>query len=374
MFLEEAVKKEKVSAITDFDEAFIKECEEFLAGNENASFYHHPLWLKLLAMETLQQHYYIIYRDINGTIAGVMPLLQTKGLPFNAFGVLSRKRISSLPRTPFAGPLANNQRVGAKLIDKAIEIQNEHPDSLLQLKTNHKISYDNQNFRVMEWRKAFVKVIPGKNEPLKFEDHRAEKNILKYVKKAAQNGVKFRQADNPADLLEWYKLYLNRMRFHRVPARSFLFFTFCWEKLKPAGMMDLNLAVLENGGKEEILGGNINFKFNNVYYGAFNAGNMEKSGLMFGDFLMFNQLLMLQEKGFSRYDIGEVPAGHSSLEIYKKKWGMEQEQIYHSYYGEDAGKIEDLDFFEGDKLSVKLWRKIPLTITAYTGKIINKRL
>lgn len=374
MLLEEAVRKDKVSVVTNLNDPFIKECDEFLGGCSNASFFHHPLWLKILALETLQPYCYLVCRDINGAIEGIMPLLKTKGLPFNAFGVLSRKRLSSLPRTPFAGPLTHNHSVCAKLIEKGIEIQKGDPGSLLQIKTNCKVQCNNPDFRIMEWRKAFIKNIPGKNEPLKFEDHRNEKNILKNVRNAAKCGVNFRQAESKADLLEWYKLYLNRMRFHKVPARSFLFFTYCWDLLKPVGMMDLNLAVWKNKGKEELLGGSINYKYKSVCYGAFNAGNMDKSGLMFGDFLMFSQLLMLQEQGYSHLDLGEVPAGHSRLETYKKKWGMEQVQMYHSYYGEDAGKIEDLDFFEGDKLSTKLWRKVPLTVTACAGRIINRRL
>jgi hypothetical protein len=314
----EAERKEKVSVVTDLRDEFINECTEFIGRCSNASFFHHPLWLKILTMETLQPYCYIVCRDNNNEIEGIMPLLKTKGLPFNAFGVLSKKRISSLPRTPFAGPLANNRQVCTKLIKKGIEIQKGDPGSLLQIKTNCRIQCDNANFRVMEWRKAFIKEVPGKNEPLKFEDHRNEKNILKNVRNAEKSGVKFRQAEDPADLLEWYKLYLIRMRFHKVPARSFLFFKYCWELLKSAGMMDLNLAVQENGGKEEVLGGSINFKYNNICYGAFNAGNMEKSGLMFGDFLMFSQLLMLQENGYTHFDLGEVPAGHSRLEKYKK--------------------------------------------------------
>ncbi|MDP4115105.1 MAG: hypothetical protein Q8903_03175, partial [Bacteroidota bacterium] len=191
---EKLLYKEGITVTTELCDDIIKECDEFLKGNEKASFYHHPLWLKILSMESGQPYYCLISRDGSGLINGILPLLKTRGIPFNSFGALSSRRISSLPRTPFAGPLTLSQQVAAEMVEKAIEIQNENPNYLLQLKTDYKIDYPDSGLRTIEWRKSFIKKIPGPEESLKFEDHRADKNILKNVRKAEQANIKFRQA------------------------------------------------------------------------------------------------------------------------------------------------------------------------------------
>ncbi len=377
MFIEEkdTISENTITLINELNQGIIRDCNEYLLSNPDARIYHHPLYLRVLSIESKQTCQLIISRNTEGKINGLMPLLRTKGIPFGPNPIVCAKRLSSLPRTPYAGALADDSKVFSQILETLKEMSEEYSGSLIQVKTDNPSKYSEKGFKSIEWRKTFIKDIPPPGEPVKFESRKDERDILRDIRRADEHNVKFRNAESLDDVKKWYWLYLERMRFHRVPARSFLFFKSCWEILKPAGLMDLHLTVLETGKSYEILSGNLNYKFGDHYFGGFKAGNMSKSYLMFGDFLLFNEIQMIQEQGFRSYDLGEVPGGSHNLERYKRRWGARMVQIYHHYCGSNCSNISDnLEIPGEDNLSTKIWRKVPLPMTAAIGNIINARL
>lgn len=370
------VTESTITLITDLNPGIVQDCTEYLLSKSEAKIYHHPLYLKVLSLESRQPFCIIISRNIEGKINGLMPILRTKGIPFGPNRVICSKRLSSLPRTPYAGVLADCKEAFNKILETAKELSEDYSGSLVQIKTdNFSNNYSESGFKSIEWRRTFIKEIPPKGEPIKFESRKDERDILRDIRRANEHNVKFRNAESLDDLKNWYLLYLERMRFHRVPARSFRFFKSCWEILRPAGLMDLHLTVIGDDNSYEILSGNFNYKFRDNYFGGFKAGNMAKSYLMFGDFLMFNEMQMIQEQGFRFYDLGEVPGGSHNLERYKRRWGAGTVQIYHHYYGSDTAEIsENLELSGNENLTTKMWRLVPLPVTAAIGKLINARL
>ncbi|MDP4117040.1 MAG: hypothetical protein Q8903_12965, partial [Bacteroidota bacterium] len=117
-----------ISILSAFDADVIKECEVYLLSNDNAHFYHHPYWLNILSEETGQPFYYLISRNAENKINGILPLLHTKGIPFGPVDVLSSKRLASLPRTPFAGPVADNDKIKALLLQSVKALSGEYSD------------------------------------------------------------------------------------------------------------------------------------------------------------------------------------------------------------------------------------------------------
>jgi len=139
--------------------------------------------------------------------------------------------------------------------------------------------------------------------------------------------------------------------------------------------MQLNLAVIEKEGSSEIISGNFNFIFRDIFLSGFKAGQLKKNNLLAGDFLVYNEILFMQENNFQFYDLGETPDNHKSLINYKLKWGAEPERVYHNFYGEKSLLVKKgLDFKGDSSLSTKLWRIMPLKVTEIAGGIINSRL
>jgi len=359
---------------TNLSDELIKEIVAFLIANKDATFYHHPLWLKVISIESDQEYYYIIHRNYNNKIDGVLPLMKTKGLPFGIHGVLGAKRLSSLPRTPYCGPIASNQLVTNILLYEAQKLS-KSLECLLQIKSTSTLNNSEIGIQSFLWRKNFIKDIPEKGEQLLFRDHKTERDILRNIKRAKSNGIQLYQAQSIHDIKMWYEIYLEKMRFHGVPARPFIFFEACWNILKPAGLIDINLAIQKDLNNTKILAGNINFKFKKTLYGGFKSGDMKNAKIMYGDYIMFNELLDLQENSFDHYDLGEVSKNSVSLERYKKKWGVNQTNLFHSYLENDVNlNSTTLDTDPSNDLFKKIWRHVPLKMTGKVGTIVNKFL
>ncbi len=358
----------------DLTSELIIELEEYIKLHPHARFYHHPLYLKVLSLETSQPYKIIISRSDSGNINGFMYLLETRGISLGPRAVISSKRIASLPRSSISGPVTNDISITESILERAKKICDNIPGSMLQIKTNYSLDNIISGFNSIDWRNTYIKIIPEPGNDLNLKKN-TKYGIKRSLLKAQEYNIKFREATSLHDFKEWYRLYLIVMRYHRVHARSFQFFKLCRDILKPAGLMQLNLAVIENHNSSKILSGNFNFIFRDQYLNGFKAGQMDKNDLLAGDFLLYNEILMLQEKGFRFFDLGETPDNHQSLIQYKLKWGAEPERVYHNFYGTKADMVKKGMDFKGDSsLSAKLWRLMPLKITEMAGRMINSRL
>ncbi len=359
-------------ADSSYDEKWL----EFLDDHPEGTIYHHPLWLKILENESKQKVLKLICTDENKNIVGIFPLQYTKGFPFGIGGVPGAKRLSSLPRSPIGGALTRNDLVTKAMIEKAISMVQNDNDRLLQIKSyktnlNEKIESLNKYL----WREIYIKEIPDYPGEIRFGNSRNHAAVKRAVNKAKRNGVTFRVADTLEDLIKWYKLYLDTMRFHTTPARSFGFYKDQWELLKPEGLMQLVLAELDENGKKIIIAGSVLFYFNKTVTYAFNGSSRKHFELRPNDILHWEAIFNAQKEGYKYYDLGEVSKDHSGLAAYKKKWGSDVWEMYHYYYPK-PGKLEEneLDSGTAGGMKEKIWQRLPLNITAKIGKSVYKKL
>ena len=73
--------------------------------------FHHSGWLAALERENGQRPLKLACEEPDGTLSGILPLMATSGLPFGVGGPSAGRRLSSLPRTPVAGPLGTDRTV-----------------------------------------------------------------------------------------------------------------------------------------------------------------------------------------------------------------------------------------------------------------------
>src|SRR5437016_4420436 len=109
--------------------------EAFVVAHPDGLVYHHPAWLRALEREYKQKTIGLICEDSDGAVRGLLPLLHTRGLPFKRRGQLTGRRLSSLPRTPVAGPLSLDHQATSELVRAAIKlVEREQGRAVLQLK------------------------------------------------------------------------------------------------------------------------------------------------------------------------------------------------------------------------------------------------
>ena len=345
--------------------------EAFLMGHRDGTIYHHPTWLKALQREYSQQAAYLACEDSEGTLQGILPLIYTRGLPLSGSSPLTGRRLSSLPRTPLAGPLSVYPEATAELLREAVRRAAVDPRIRIQIKAHGGELSDGIDGVVRKpWRETYVVRLagtPGQTYTVPSSQNRAA--IKRGINKAIASGVRTRLADSEADLRVWYGFYLETMRRNFVPARPYRLFRALWELMQPKGMMRLILAEHHTGAKSRAIGGHLFFSFGDTVTYAFGASLSSAFSLRPNDIILWRAIQDASREGYRFLDLGEVPEGDDNLARFKSKWGAAPVRLYRYYYPDfpDANNFSAETGHAPGSLAQVMWSHMPLTMTAWVG-------
>ncbi|MDQ3855903.1 MAG: GNAT family N-acetyltransferase [Chloroflexota bacterium] len=336
----------------------------FVATQPDALIYHHPRWLQVLEQAYGYQPAILACEDAHGGLHGVLPLFHTRG-------IISGDRLTSLPHTPVAGPLASDEQARAALVTGAIEWARKNQHTVLQIKTAlPQLEAPTERLIRVPWDMIYVLSLPQRPEALRFGDSRNNARIKWAVGKAARAGVEVKEAETESGLRAWYHLYLDTMRWHRIPPRSFRFFSVAWEVLRPNGLMRLLLAIQHEGGRRRLLAGSIFLMSGQTVLYAFNGRDRDALTLRPNDSILWRAIHDAAREGYRQFDFGEVQASNMGLADFKSKWGAEPRPLYRYYYPVarevDTGVLRSGSSVR--QLADTIWGRLPLATTAILGR------
>jgi len=367
----------KVVNINQNDSALEMRWDKFVDSHPEGQIYFTNDWLKIIQKESNAKMFRLMCLNESDEIVGILPLLTTKGFPFGLGGIPGSKRLSSLPRTPIGGPLVSDESAIKLLIDKAIDMNTNYPERLLQIKSmNANFSESITQLKKYLWREIYLTDIPPYPSEIRFGNSSNHSKIKAAVNKAINNNVTVKYTDSMEDLKEWYKLYAGTMRTNTVPVRSFEFVKNLWNSFSPRGIMKLAIAELIIGGKKKIISGHLFFFYNKTITYSF-SGRSHKYGLNIrrNDLIHWKVIHDAQKEGFEIYDWGEASKNDKGLIQYKKKWASRKVELFH-YYFPDPNILDTnvLDESALSKFKQHLWNMVPLNLTCFIGKSFYKRL
>lgn len=358
--------------VIEIDPQSDKRWECFVGEHADGLIYHHPLWLRVLQREFGSRGLCLACEDSTGTLHGILPLMWTRGLPLVS-DVRMRRRLSSLPRTPIAGPLASHSRATDALVRAAIELVDRSRGARLELKPSWAQPLHRTNaFDYVPWRKTYVLHLPENAHDLRLGTSRNRARINWAIRKAKKLGVEVRPAHTREELLRWYPLYLETMQQHTVPPRPFRLFEAMWDVLRPRGLMRLLLAV-ENG---QPIAGSIYLMFGHTVFYAFNGSRQSSLKLRPNDAIQLQAIEDSCSDGFRYYDLGEVANDNEGLAQFKSKWGAEEVQLYRGY----IPRVVESDLPAGVaeptfmRVGKAVWRSLPLRATSAFGDALYRFL
>jgi len=355
------------------DKSIDERWDTYVKQHPEGTLFHLTDYLSSLQSESGEELYKITCVDDLNNLVGIFPLLSTKGFPFSIGGLVGSSRLSSLPRTPTGGPLSSDPKVFSKLLEASIDIKSKFPSKILQIKSFSNSIDDHSNKLIkVHWRDSYITSLPKDPKlEIKFGNSSNNSAIKRCINKAINNGLSTRYSDDKDELKYWYYLYLDTMKHHITPARSFGYFENLWNKLKPKGYLKLILAEKNN----KILAGSILFYFNKTVIYAFNGSDRNSFEFRPNDLLHWTAIEDAIKEGYLYYDLGEVPKNNEGLVKYKKKWGADIVPIYHYYSAQSENlQIENIDDGEPSQMKKKLWNMLPLGVTAIIGKWVYSRL
>jgi hypothetical protein len=156
--------------------------------------YHHPAWLHVLEAAFGYTPIHLACEDAIGNLRGILPLFHQRGL-------VTGRRLSSLPRTPVAGPLADSDEALTLLLRAAVERARAEPGAQLQIKMlSPELGGLVDGVVGAPWRKSYRVELPSQPELLRLGNRRNQAHIKWALKKASQLGVQIRPAETLRDL------------------------------------------------------------------------------------------------------------------------------------------------------------------------------
>jgi len=342
--------------------------EKFVSGHPSGSIYHHPTWLEALKREYGREGLYLACEDDAGQFLAVLPLSYTRGLPFKLGGGLTGRRLSSLPRTPIAGPLSKDSRATAAIVKATIQFVAQDHTAQVQIKTQgRELDGLVDGLVCTPWRLSYVLRLDNySNGPFRVADSDNRHSIKKAVNRAIRLGVRIRPAETLSDLREWYVLYLDTMRRNCVPARPFRFFSALWELLRPKGLMKLLLAERQDDRRKRLIAGTIFLQFAQTTTCGFNGSSPADFSLRPNDLIYWEAINEACRRRYRFFDFGEVAEEHPELARYKSKWGSEPVRLYRYYFPaphDGNARTFDSGGYPGMLLR-EIWRRLPLRATA----------
>ena len=350
--------------------------EAFVVSHPRCTIYHHPAWLVALEQEYGKQVLGFACLDSLGKVQGVLPLMQTRGLPFNWGAQVVGRRLSSLPRTPVAGPLSLNDDASRMLLAHAVDQVRGIAGYQLQVKSmSPNLAGPLEGFSSTVWKEMYVLDLPEHPDELRFGDRVTRHRIKGAVNRALKLGVQVRRAETENDLKEWFDLYLETMRWHGSVPRPYRFFKSLWNQLHPRNEMRILLAELHRGTNRALLSGYMFLMCGKTIHCFLNGRRRDQLGFHPNDILQWQAIQDGCREGFRRYDFGEVEEGQQGLIGFKVKWGAKPIRSYRYYYPASKS-LPGLDSSDGLLQSVtgRLWRNVPLRVTSVLGDWIYSYL
>lgn len=350
--------------------------DAFVSSHQDGLVYHTAAYLHALSLEYANKLVCLACEDSAGQIRGILPLIYTKGLPLGLGGRLLGRRLSSLPRTPVAGPLALDSRTTTALLRGAVDRARRDQGTHLQIKPPRSLDCGLEDRLVgHRWRKTYVLELPGEPGQLRFGNSRNHTRIKQRVSKALRTGVKVRQGETEADLTAWYDMYLEAMRWHVVPPRPYRFFRGLWEGLRP-NRIRLLLAHMDMDGEKRLLAGSIFLMSGRTVFYAFNGRRREDLSLQPNYAIMWNAIHDACKAGFRFFDLGEVQPENPGLAEFKGKWAGSPTWLVRYYYPappKTDGLGHDPESMKHRSLSL-VWRSLPKNMTALLGNWLYRYL
>lgn len=352
--------------------------DSFVLAARGATVFHHSGWLAALQDEYGQRPLRLACEEPDGSLSGVLPLLVTRGLPFGIGGPSAGRRLSSLPRTPIAGPLGTSDAVLKALIEVAMA--RAHPAGLrLQLKQADRTLDDLvPGLQGAQWRLRYVKQLPDDPDRLRFGNSRNHARIAWAVRKAQREGLRVRDAVTEAELRDWYRLYLDVNRWRGIPSRPYRLFRTAWQHLRPGGFLRLLLVHRQQSAREVLLAGSMVLMLGDTAFYMFNGRLKEAQHLRPNDLLQWCAMRDAAAAAYRWYDLGEVAEGNEGLASFKGKWGTQARALlrYHSpplphdalEYPTPGGRPALR------RVALGTWHRMPLSVTAFAGDQVYRFL
>jgi hypothetical protein len=328
--------------------------DAYVRAHGAATVYHLAAWAAILRRAYgFRPRYLALERD--GALAGVLPLMEKKGL-------VSDARLRSIPVFSYGGPLGDSPSEEALLLDAARALAARERVAGLSVNTGGR-RLAAAGYEEEEILPRWVVELPPDLEALRAGWRKTSNNVFRSLKKADRAGLRFREAGSGTDVRTAHRLYVRTMRGHRSLPRSLRQLRAERELLGP------HVRVFIVAHRERDVAAGIYHVFGDTIELVYNGSDEHSLELRPNHALYWGVMRWAAERGLQRVDLGGAYA-ETPLARFKQQWGAAPHSRFRLNHrpGGDATRAESIASIgygaEGSerRLVALAWNHVPLPV------------
>jgi len=341
----------KTVRVGELESADFSRWDKFIAGCSEATFFHRAGW-KTVIERAFGHRTFFLYAEIDGQIAGVLPLAEVKSLLFG-------HTLAALPFCVYGGIVAEGDLARQALDEAARALAH-------RLGVGH-LEYRSLAPRHPDWTHKDLYVTFRKEI-----DSDVERNLTAIprkqramVRKGIKAGLKGEIDEGVERFFAAYSASVHRLG---TPVFSKRYF----QILKEVFGADCEVLTVTQDGR--LVASVLSFYFRDEvlpYYGGGVASAREVAG---NDFMYWDLMRRACERGIRVFDFGRSKRGTGSFD-FKKNWGFEPQPLHYEYLLVKGRHVPDHNPLNPKySLFIKLWPRLPLPLANLIGPHIVKSL
>jgi len=328
------------------------EWDAFVQRQPDWTHFHLAAWRDV--MNTVFGHPcpYLVARDGQGAIVGVLPLVRVKSLLFGHYLV-------SMPFLNYGGPLGSNE-ARAALIAEAQRVAKQDGVKLLQLRARSTLPTDLADG--LQKLTVLVDIPEGGSEALwKQLSHKMRTKVRKPQKEGVE--VRFGRAE----LAPFYHVLAHNMRDLGTPVQSKRFYEVIADTF---GESVWFAAAYLNG---EAIAGGCGFVWRDEMEITWSSSLRSAMNIRPGYLLHWSFLERAAQQGLRLANFGRSTPGSGTHE-YKQQWGGRDEQL-HWYFAASSAEASTPSPDDGKySWGPRLWKKLPVGVATALGPRIVRNI
>lgn len=338
--------------VKELNDTDVARWDAYVEGAADATFFHLAGWKQVLE-RAFGHKTHFLYAEVDGEIAGVLPLAQVKSLLFG-------NSLSSLPFCVYGGIVAQSQDVTEALRERGCELAKTLKVDALEMRNR---ASSEAGWPVKELYYTFRKTIHADDDVnLKAIPNRQRAMVRKGIKEGLESAW-----DDSSKRL--YRVYSESVRNLGTPVFSSKYFQVLQDVFKEK----CSILMITHQGQD--IAGVLNFHFRDEilpYYGGSTAAARTVKGV--NHFMYWELIRRSAEQGSRLFDFGRSKAGTGPFS-FKKNFGFEPQPLPYDYFLVESDAIPDVNPLNPKyQLMINVWSRLPLPIANLLGPPLAKDL
>ena len=328
--------------------------EQFVENRQEACGYHAVAWGGLINRVFGHGVYYLMVRDQEGLVRGVLPLVYMKSPLFGRF-------LTSMPFFNYGGILSESAGARDALLDAAaetarnlkathIELRHEVPLETRWPVRSHKVSMRLELPRCYE---DLLKAFPSK--------------LRSQIRRGEREGMTSRLGG--LELLEdFYQVFARNMRDLGTPVYGKAFF----REILQTFSKEARICAVYLANRPVAAGFVLGFRRNlEIPW----ASSDRRYARLAPNMVLYNTVLRYAcTEGYQEFDFGRSTV-NSGTYRFKEQWGARPLTLYWYYWLAQGTKMPDLNPQNPKyQLAIRMWQYLPVPVTQVVGPAIVKYL